>query len=153
MVTTNSLNNNKMPYALQKSGSKFYVITKKSNRRHSKKPLSKRMAIRQMRAIYASTRQNKLYGGDFPNHLYGSSEEMHEFLSLLVNDNNRNVVRDLASHDKQNGFEMNPFFVNIMKRMPLPSWIENNKNPLVKSKAQLLSALYIQVYKQTSDIF
>ena len=135
-----------MPYALQRSGSKFYVITKGSRRRHSKKPLSKRMAVRQIRAIYANTR---LAGGLYPNHLYGSENEMHEFLSLIVNDNNRNSVKDLAIHDKQMGFEMNPFFLNIMKKMELPSWIENHKNRLTKSYAQLLSALYMHWYNQT----
>ena len=49
-----------MPYRLQKSGRKYYVVTKGTNKRHSKRPMSKTMAQRQMRAIYANSNQRGL---------------------------------------------------------------------------------------------
>lgn len=43
-----------MPYKLVRSkNGKYFVVTKRSGKRHSKRPLSKEMAIRQMRALYA----------------------------------------------------------------------------------------------------
>lgn len=47
-----------MPYSLQKSGRGYYVITKASGRRHSKRPLSLKRAKAQMRALYANEKSN-----------------------------------------------------------------------------------------------
>jgi hypothetical protein len=47
-----------MPYSLRRSGSGYFVITKGTNKKHSKRPLSRRMAGRQMRALYASMRRS-----------------------------------------------------------------------------------------------
>lgn len=41
-----------MPYELEKTPRGYYVETEETGRRHSKKPLSKKMATRQMRALY-----------------------------------------------------------------------------------------------------
>jgi len=41
-----------MPYSLQKSGKGYYVVTEGSGKKHSKKPLSKDTAERQMKALY-----------------------------------------------------------------------------------------------------
>jgi hypothetical protein len=43
-----------MPYRLVQSGNKYFVENKQSGRRYSKKSLSRTMAVRQMRALYAS---------------------------------------------------------------------------------------------------
>jgi hypothetical protein len=43
-----------MPYALEKSGRGYYVITKETLRKHSNRPLPKKRAMAQMRALYAS---------------------------------------------------------------------------------------------------
>jgi hypothetical protein len=40
-----------MPYELEKSGSKYYVVNKVTGKRHSGKPLSQSRAKRQMRAL------------------------------------------------------------------------------------------------------
>ena len=42
-----------MPYTLQRSGRGYYVVTKASGRRHSNRPMSKKRAMAQMRALYA----------------------------------------------------------------------------------------------------
>ena len=46
----------KMPYSLRKAPreNKYWVITKGSGRKHSKKPLPKSRAQAQMRALYAA---------------------------------------------------------------------------------------------------
>ena len=41
-----------MPYALSKSNGGFFVKTEGTGRKHSKKPLTKEMAMRQMKALY-----------------------------------------------------------------------------------------------------
>lgn len=41
-----------MPYELKKAKGGYYVITQGSDKKHSKKPLTKEMAERQMRALY-----------------------------------------------------------------------------------------------------
>jgi len=43
-----------MPYKLVKSGTKYYVENSDTGKRHSNKPLSKRRAVLQMRALYAA---------------------------------------------------------------------------------------------------
>jgi len=43
-----------MPYKLVKSGSKYYVENSDTGKRHSNKPMSKRRAVMQMRALYAA---------------------------------------------------------------------------------------------------
>jgi hypothetical protein len=45
-----------MPYELERNpvGRGFFVVTKGTERRHSKKPLAKRTAAAQMRALYAN---------------------------------------------------------------------------------------------------
>jgi hypothetical protein len=51
------LEDTKMPYKLVKSGSGYKVKTKTGKKRtHSKKPLSHAMAVRQLRALYANTK-------------------------------------------------------------------------------------------------
>lgn len=41
-----------MPYELKKVKGGYYVETKPTHTRHSKKPLPREMAIKQMRALY-----------------------------------------------------------------------------------------------------
>jgi hypothetical protein len=41
-----------MPYMLQKAKGGYYVVTEGSGKKHSKKPLSKDTAERQMKALY-----------------------------------------------------------------------------------------------------
>lgn len=48
-----------MPYSLRRSGTGYFVVTQGTRRKHSKRPLSRRMAIRQMRALYASERSER----------------------------------------------------------------------------------------------
>jgi hypothetical protein len=43
-----------MPYDLKKAKGGYYVVTEGTGKTHSKKPLSKDMAERQMRALYYS---------------------------------------------------------------------------------------------------
>jgi hypothetical protein len=45
-----------MPYELERNpvGRGFFVVTKGANKRHSNKPLTKRTAVLQMRALYAN---------------------------------------------------------------------------------------------------
>ena len=45
-----------MPWTLEKSGAGYYVVTKGTGRKHSKKPLPKERALAQMRALYANER-------------------------------------------------------------------------------------------------
>jgi hypothetical protein len=46
-----------MPWSLQKSGRGYYVVTKGTGRKHSKRPLSLKRAKAQMRALYANERR------------------------------------------------------------------------------------------------
>lgn len=48
-----------MPYSLRRSGTGYFVVTQGTRRKHSKRPLSRRMAVRQMRALYASERSER----------------------------------------------------------------------------------------------
>ena len=41
-----------MPYELKKARGGYYVVTEGSGKKHSKKPLSKDTAERQMKALY-----------------------------------------------------------------------------------------------------
>jgi len=41
-----------MPYELKKAKGGYYVVTEASGKKHSKKPLSKDTAERQMKALY-----------------------------------------------------------------------------------------------------
>jgi hypothetical protein len=41
-----------MPYELKKAKGGYYVVTETTGKKHSKKPLSKDTAERQMRALY-----------------------------------------------------------------------------------------------------
>jgi len=41
-----------MPYELKPFKKGFYVVTEGTGRKHSKKPLTKEMAMRQMKALY-----------------------------------------------------------------------------------------------------
>lgn len=43
-----------MPYKLEKSKRGYFVITKASRKRHSRRPLPKSRALAQMRALYAA---------------------------------------------------------------------------------------------------
>lgn len=43
-----------MPYEMSPSGRGYFVITKGTGRRHSKKVLPRETAVRQMRALYAN---------------------------------------------------------------------------------------------------
>ena len=43
-----------MPYELEKSGTRYYVVNKVTGERHSTKPMPKARAVRQMRALYAA---------------------------------------------------------------------------------------------------
>jgi hypothetical protein len=50
-----------MPYVMRKVGKGWKVATKGTGHMHSKKPMTKRMASRQMRALYAAMkREGKL---------------------------------------------------------------------------------------------
>jgi hypothetical protein len=42
-----------MPYTLKESGKGFYVVTEETGKKHSKKPLPKSRAEKQMAALYA----------------------------------------------------------------------------------------------------
>ena len=46
-----------MPYKVSKSGKGYKVVTKATGRAHSKKPLSKKKAQAQMRALYANEKK------------------------------------------------------------------------------------------------
>jgi hypothetical protein len=50
-----------MPYTLRKSPGKnmYWVVNKYTGKKYSRKPLSKQVAERQRRAIYASERRSK----------------------------------------------------------------------------------------------
>jgi hypothetical protein len=48
----------KMPYKVAKSGSGYKVKNKDTGKTYSKKPLSKKRAEAQMRAIYANTNES-----------------------------------------------------------------------------------------------
>ena len=56
-----------MPYKLRKSRNqeKYWVVNKKSGHKYSKRPLDRSMAVRQMRALYASekSRSGGIMGG------------------------------------------------------------------------------------------
>lgn len=41
-----------MPYELKKARGGYYVVTEETGKKHSKKPLSKDTAERQMKALY-----------------------------------------------------------------------------------------------------
>ncbi len=43
-----------MPYKVEKSGSGYKVVTKGTGKEHSNKPMSKKKAQAQMRAMYAN---------------------------------------------------------------------------------------------------
>lgn len=42
-----------MPYELKHSGKGYFVVTEPTGKKHSKKPLSKEKAMKQMKALYA----------------------------------------------------------------------------------------------------
>jgi hypothetical protein len=50
-----------MPYKLRKSRNqeKYWVVNKKSGHKYSKRPLERSMAVRQMRALYASEKSGR----------------------------------------------------------------------------------------------
>lgn len=62
-----------MPYRLSKSPTRddlFYVVSKNSNARHSKKPMRRSRALRQMRALYAAE-QGYVLRGSKPRRVRG----------------------------------------------------------------------------------
>ena len=48
-----------MPYELKKAKGGYYVITQGTEKKHSKKPLTKEMAERQMKALYIAMTKGK----------------------------------------------------------------------------------------------
>lgn len=48
-----------MPWHLEKSGNGFKVVTNATGRSHSKKPLPKKRAQAQLRALYASENRKR----------------------------------------------------------------------------------------------
>lgn len=46
-----------MPWKIKKSGKGYVVVTKATGREHSKKPMSRAKADKQIRALYASERK------------------------------------------------------------------------------------------------
>lgn len=47
-----------MPWKLEPAGKgKYFVVTEATGRKHSKKPLARAMALRQMKALYVSERK------------------------------------------------------------------------------------------------
>lgn len=46
-----------MPYELKKAKGGYFVITEPTGRKHSKKPLPKERAVKQLRALYLHTKK------------------------------------------------------------------------------------------------
>jgi hypothetical protein len=66
-----------MPYVLRKQGTRGYKVCKKGTRKcFSKRALTKRMAIRQMRALYLNESRSKKGGSH--RHQQGGSQRQQQ---------------------------------------------------------------------------
>ena len=45
-----------MPWAIKKADGGYYVVTKETGRKHSKKPMTKEMAKKQLAALHVNAR-------------------------------------------------------------------------------------------------
>jgi hypothetical protein len=65
-----------MPYNLAKVPEGYYVETEETGRRHSKMPLSRKMATRQMGALYANVAEAR--GGNRPGIWRGTMHRLEQ---------------------------------------------------------------------------
>ena len=48
-----------MPYHLEKEGTRYFVVTTSTGRKHSNEPLSRTKALAQMKALYVNVKDAK----------------------------------------------------------------------------------------------
>jgi hypothetical protein len=105
-----------MPYKLRKSRNqeKYWVVNKKSGHKYSKRPLERSMAVRQMRALYASEKSGRsgmrimggLEGGDVDSFLMASFDRERGQLP-------NKIIKFLEPRNKENYEEYKTRFINF----------------------------------------
>ena len=122
-----------MPYKIIEKNGGFYVKTKSGPHRgrlHSKRPLEKEMAERQIRALYAAESKNNYKKKKNLNKVYGGDEE-------LINREEENALTtplyNFSDLTTATSFEELPLYKKLTKKSKLAA----KKSILLKKKRSL----------------